>query len=396
MPEIAGRIYVPKLYPISSRRTGVVDFLEQAVVASGGRMVFCSYPAHRVAPIYMGVQDTSGGRYGLLVYPFTTTKRPTPNRPGNEHRTQIRFGDPTKARDESNPIGRDVAGVDVTLVLGVDPELGFIVGLDPMIYADLPMGISVYYQSKDIQDAGTNGWAVWEREKTGGTRRPSWEGLEAVVGFRPHRFLDYVRFEAKASALGLAPGLRRRLADTFADQSTKPHPLEEVFGLASKEILDIIDSNFRLGIAVRGGVAERHLEGVLRTSSLLKSVTPIDEDGKPDFVVTTKTGKVLTIECKTASSETYAKPDRHIASSSAGDMKVEAQKTRDSGAGRKYTFDQFDILAACVFSITGLWEYRFRWTKDLQPWDEDTNRIKAVQRIGSSWATSLDALLGEA
>ena len=88
----------------------------------------------------------------MLVYPFTTTKRPTPNRPGNEHRTQIRFGDPTKGRDEANPIGRDeanpigrdVAGVDVTLVLGVDPELGFIVGFDPMIYADLPMGISVY------------------------------------------------------------------------------------------------------------------------------------------------------------------------------------------------------------------------------------------------------------
>ena len=88
MPELAGRIYVPKIFPISSKRNAVVEFLEQAVVASGGRVIYSSFPAQRVAPIYMGAQDTSGGRYGMLIYPFTTTKRVTKNRPGTE--TELR------------------------------------------------------------------------------------------------------------------------------------------------------------------------------------------------------------------------------------------------------------------------------------------------------------------
>lgn len=251
----------------------------------------------------------------------------------------------------------------------------------------------MYYRTHDIDRAGSNGWSVWEREKSGGTRRQSWEGLETIVGFRPERFLDYVRFEAKASALGLAPGLRLRLAETFTDRSARPHPLEELFGLASKEILDIIDSNFRLGVAVRGGVAERHLEAVLRLSPALATVKAIDEDAKPDFVVTTKSGKSLTVECKTASSDTYVKPDKASATSSAGDMKVEVQKTRDSGAGRKYTFDQFDVLAACVFSVTGHWEYRFKRTTELAPWTEDPGRIQAVQRIDSKWVSSIDEIV---
>ena len=130
--------------------------------------------------MYVGAEDGAGRRYGLMVYPFTTTRRETRNRPKGERRTQIRFGDPTRERDEANPIARDVAGVDVTLVLAVDPENDFIVGLDPMIYEDLPMGISVYYSDRHVELAAESDWAVWERTKAGGTRRESWEGLETL------------------------------------------------------------------------------------------------------------------------------------------------------------------------------------------------------------------------
>lgn len=82
---------------------------------------------------------------------------------------------------------------------------------------------------------------------------------------------------------------------------------------------------------------------------------------------------MLLIECKTASKHRYAD----------GDFKVEVQKTRDSRAGRKYTFDQFDVVAACVFGATGLWEFRFAWTRDLQPAD-DPERVRPIQRIGGS------------
>lgn len=257
MPDLAGRIYIPKLYKIDADRASVVELLEGAIEASGGRVVYSSFRDKRVAPIYLGAEDGTGARYGLLVYPFRATNRPTKNRPADEHRAQIRLSDPTRTRNESNLIARDVAGVDVTLVLTVDPELEFIVGLDPLVYEDLPMGISVYYRDRNVADADEHGWAVWEREKAGGSRRSRIVELETMVGFRPHRLLDYVRFEARASALGLNPALRGSLAREFLSSPTGPHRLEGFFGLASKEILDIIESNFRLGVAVRVGAREK-------------------------------------------------------------------------------------------------------------------------------------------
>lgn len=381
--ELAGRVYVPKLYNVDSDRRAVVSFLESSVRDSGGRVVYSSFSDHQVAPIYLGAEDSSGARYGMLIYPFTTTKRETKNRPADEHRAQIRFGDPVKARDEENVIGRDLAGVDVTLVLAVDPENGFIVGFDPLIYEDLPMGISVYYRDKHVEAADGHGWAVWERKKAGGTRRPSWEGLETLVGFRSHRLLDYVRFEAKATGLGLNPGLRATLAASFIEPSATPHDLESLFGVDAATILDIVENNFRLGVAVRGGVAEHHLEVALANDPSVELATPIDADGQPDFDVLLTDGRRILVECKTASQKAYAN----------GDHKVEAQKTRDSGAGRKYTFDQFDVLAACLFSSTGIWEFRFRWTQDLKPWADDTTRMAAIQRIDSAWVTSLSDLV---
>jgi len=382
--ELAGRLYVPKTYPVQGQRSSVVDVLETAIVESGGRLIYSSFRDQQCAPMYFGAEDADGHRYGLLVYPFTTTRREIRNRPPDERRTQIRFGDPTREREESNVIGHDLAGVDVTLVLCVDPEEKFIVGLDPMIYEDLPMGISVYYKDRDVEAAEPHGWAVWSKTKSGGRRRDSWDRVETLVGFRPHRLLDYARFEAQASALGLSPGLRHRLAEQFVTPESEPHRLESFFGLDAPAILDIVESNFRLGVAVRGGVAEHHLESVLTVEPSIADVQQIDQDGQPDFKIVTSSGLELTIECKTSSPSPYA----------SGINKVEIQKTRASSAGRRYTFDQFDIVAACLFPATGIWEYRFCRTTDLDPWDPDTTRIKPIQAIDDKWSSSIGEVLG--
>lgn len=385
LPLLAGRSYVPKTYAINAKRQPVIDLLHRAVEASGGRVVSCSYPAQKVAPVFLGAEDGAGHRYGLLTYPFTTTRKVIKNRPKAEHRFQIRFSDPVRVRQEANPLGRDPAGVDVTLVLAVDPGRDLIVGLDPLVYAELPMGISGYYRDLHADAVDRSGWSVWAREKSKPRtdQGSNWEGLESMVGFQPHRFLDYARFEALATGLGLDTGLRMSLAQRAGSSGSDRHTLEQLFGLEAAQVLDIVEANFRLGVAVRDSVAEHHLGRLLASEPLVASWEAIDQDGQPDFRIRLHDGRELTIECKNALSEVYKD----------GDAKVETQKTRDSGAGRKYTFDAFDIIAACTFPITGRWTFKFKWTTDLLPWKEDPTRVGAIQRIDGSWEDSLRALL---
>lgn len=385
-PLLAGRSYVPKTYRISASRKPVIDLLGSAIEASGGRIVSCSYPAEQVAPIFFGAEDGDGHRYGLLTYPFTTTRRTIKNRPSAEHRFQIRYGDPERVRSEPNPLGHDPAGVDVTLVLAVDPEREVLIGLDPLVYGELPMGISGYYRDEHADEVVRTGWAGWAKEKSKPRtdQGASWEGLESMVGFGPQRFLDYARFEAIATSLGLDTGLRMSLAARFEKGRVDRHALEELFGVDAATILDIVESNFRLGVAVRGSVAEHHLAGYLAADPAVASFKAIDRDGMPDFLIRLHDGRELTIECKNALRDTYK----------GGDARVETQKTRDSGAGRKYPYGAFDILAACMFSLTGRWSFRFRFAADLKPWQSDTTRIAAIQRIDASWSSSLGSLIG--
>ena len=390
MADLAGRNYIPKLYVIKGTRQPLVDLLLRGVNDGGGRVVSCSFPDRKLAPIFIGAEDGDNHRYGLLVYPFTTTHRPTKNRPAAEHRFQIRYGDPDRVRLEPNPVGHDPAGVDVTLIVAVDPETGIIVGLDPLVYAQLPMGISGYYRDSNADAVKETGWASWAKEKTK-PREPQgegWEGLESMVGFRPDRLLDYARFEALATSLGLDTGLRLKLADRFAENLARNrrvdrHDLEQLFGVDAATILDIIESNFRLGVAVRGSVAEHHLGRLLADDQCIARHEPIDQDGKPDFRVWLDDGRELTIECKNALGQTYKD----------GDAKVETQKTRDSGAGRKYDYNAFDIVAACMFPVTGRWTFKFKWARDLKPWSGDNTKIGAIQRIDDTWVDSLDDLL---
>ena len=389
MSELAGRSYVPKLYPIQpAKRAPVVGLLTSGIQQAGGRVLSCSFPDAKVAPIYLAAEDADERRYGMLLYPFTATFRATRNRRASEHRFQIRFGDPARFRSERNPLGHDPAGVDITLVLAVDPELEVVVGLDPQVYADLPIGISGYYNADNVEAVNASGWAVWAREKRSTARSgqdDSWEGIEAMVGFKPDRLLDYAHLEALATSLGLDTGPRLSLAETFTERRAGRHDLEDLFGVDAATILDIVEANFRLGVAVRGSVAEHHLGRALEADPSIERWEPIDADGQPDFRIWTTDGRELTVECKNALRETYKD----------GDPKVETQKTRDSGAGRKYPFDAFDILAACMFSVTGSWTFKLRWTSDLAPWAMDPQRIAAIQRIDESWAGSFAALFRE-
>ncbi|MGH9025336.1 MAG: hypothetical protein ACRDWD_04365, partial [Acidimicrobiia bacterium] len=170
MPALAGRVYVPRLYRIAGR-TDLFEFLLEAVHRSGGQLVYSTtWDRPSVAPLYLGVEAVGGERLGLLVYPFRSTQRVIKNRPADEHRVQIRYGAESTWR-RAHRLGRDVAGVDVTVVLGVHVDAELLFGLDPLSYDPLPMGISIEFKDADVEEARSSQWHVWERINRPGLRR---------------------------------------------------------------------------------------------------------------------------------------------------------------------------------------------------------------------------------
>jgi hypothetical protein len=390
---IAGR-RVPRVYHVSGR-ADIHGFLLDAVHLSGGTVLYAS-SAMRV-PVYAGVEDESGQRLGLMIYPFRMTRRTTRNRPGDEVRGQLRYGAEETWRADDHYVCRDIAGVDTTLLLGVYPEGGLIVGLDPALYDPLPLGISVYAKDRQVEATGDNGWTVWERANHSGERRAApraAEGLETLIGFQPQRILDYARFERRASDLGLDPPLRYAAAVDAAEghgngDDATPHSLETNFDLSARQILDIIHTRMRLEVAVKGGVAEYHLEQRLVSDPAVADVQRLDRDSQPDFGVRLTDGRSVLVECKNVSPEPYAN----------GDFKVEVQKTRatrDDPAGRLYRPDQFDIVAACLYSPTRRWDFRFIHTSLLDRHAAHADRLAATHRVGDLWSVTLREALNRA
>jgi hypothetical protein len=368
--------------------------LVDAVDKSGGRLLYASGPNR--APVYLGVETPGGERIGILSYPFTATYNLIKNRPADEHRLQIRYG-AEKTWGEDHAIGKDIALVDTTLVLGVHLDADLFVGLDANLYDPLPMGISIEFKQANVDAAqGPNGWHVFERDNFTGKRRPdprARQGLETVVLFKPNRLLDFVRLERKASDLGLDPALRFVAAVDAAIPSsdTAPavssvHDLEEQFDMTAADIMEMISNRSRLTVAVRGGVAEHHLNRILEVDPNVVEHKSLDVDGRHDFDVTLSNGRMLRVECKNASPNRYKN----------GDMRVEVQKTRATQgdpAGRLYRHDQFDVVAACLYAPTGHWRFAYRSTALMQRHTDYPDRLAPLQHITDEWASSLIELV---
>ena len=367
-------------------------FLEAAVQRSGGRVLAASGGTR--APLLLGIEDPKGERLALCAYVFLANRRLIRNRPQDEHRLQIRYGnvnDP-RWRRRKHPVGFDPLSVDVTLVVGAHLDEDVIMGLDPLVYDPLPIGISIFFKDAEIKQTARSGWHVWERDNLSGVRRPTPRtalGVETIVGLRPERFLDYVRFERDAQSLGLDPPLRYRAAQRGAKRRRRSglHALEAEFGLPASEILDIIRDRPRLGMAVRGGVAEGHLEKALKADRQVTNIALGKQEGPPDFIVKVpgRRGRV-TVECKNASPTTYAD----------GTPKVETQKTRASKGdpkSRLYDPAQFDVVAACMWGPWRRWEFRYKRSRSLERDATYPDRIAPIQRIDDTWEQSVAAAL---
>lgn len=386
---LAGRAYA-QVYRVT-KRDDVHRFMLDAAERSGCRVLYAS-PADR-APMFLGLQGPADERVGVLCYPFRANPAPIKGRPPDEHRIQVRYGGEATWKADHR-LGRDLAGVDTTVILGVHLQADLLIGLDPQRYDPLPMGISVEVKDERLDTARRSGWHVWERENRQGRRRGSsrlGEGLETIVAFHPERLLAWVGFEREATGLGLDTPLRYRAAEVAAVDPPVPgrpraHELEEEFDLTSVEILEIIARRSRLSVAVRGGVAEHHLLRALGAAGEVVGVELIDRNGGPDARVALRDGRVVLVECKNVSPHPYAD----------GSPKVEVQKTRsqrNDPAGRFYRPDQFDVVAACLFAVTGRWEFRFKATKSMDRHPGHPDRLAVLHRVDFTWAGTITEAL---
>src|SRR5436190_11511756 len=66
-------------------------FLERAIERSGGRVLASS--GENYAPLLAGIEDERGEPIGICAYVFLANRRQIKNRPQDEHRLQIRYGD---------------------------------------------------------------------------------------------------------------------------------------------------------------------------------------------------------------------------------------------------------------------------------------------------------------
>lgn len=386
----AGRSYIPQYERV--RRRDHHGFVREAVERAGGRVLFST--PDNVAPLFLGVENPPGETIGVVVYAFMANSREIKNRPPDEHRLQIRYGDVNDPvwRLAHHPIAFDPTGVDVTLVLGVEIEADLIVALDPVLYSSLPMGISRYWKDREAERITEDGWYAWASDNFAGPQRDPRSaelGLETMIGFAPERLLDFIAFERRAQSIGLDPALRLKAAhEGPAPQpgGSALHALEVAYQLPAGEILEIIAERRRLGMAVRGGVAEHHLGSLLKRQPHVTHVERSDGEGPPDHIVTLDDGRVVRVECKNASPESYAD----------GDHKVEVQKTRASKndpASRFYETTAFDVLGACMFGPLNSWTFKFRRSEDLLPHKDWPGRIAPLQRIDAAWSDALAGVL---
>ncbi len=83
--------------------------------------------------------------------------------------------------------------------------------------------------------------------------------------------------------------------------TTRTYTLDELTGLNNSELVDVFSKNPRTYMAVKGAVAEKHLEKQLvtfRQDGLIKNFRGCLSDFEKDFYVTLNNGNEVILECK--------------------------------------------------------------------------------------------------
>jgi hypothetical protein len=363
-----------------------VTAITKALETSGCKIL--EEPAPDQAPFEYAVRLPDGESIDLVCYAFTANKYRQAGRPSDEHRLQVKYG---SAFDRYHELFFDPARKRITLMFGVHQEEGIFVAVDPMMHNPTWFSRSIEFKDEHVALAKKDGWFGWEGERKSSRRKRLMPqdnlATESLVGFTAENFARYVMLERVAS--GMDTGHRLLLIDKMARSSAaKKHPLELALGLSAEEILDVIGSSFRLLVAVRGSVAERHLLERLQSIAGLEDLRQLDEDGAADFEVRYRR-RQFRIECKNVL--------RRMQTDKIA--RVDFQKTRASKGepcSRYYRRDQFEVLAACLHPVSEAWDYMFAPTELLPPHKRCAGRIADKLSVaGPSWHRELTDVLDQ-
>lgn len=382
-------------YSVSRReKQPLLHFITGALEMRGCRVVQASDPAY--APFYIVYETPGGERHGLLAYAFFANAKPIKNRPPDEHRFQIKYGGDLKT---SLNVALDPTGVVTTIFLGIDLELGLFVAADPKLNNPSPMSRSMEFKKEHADEILATGWALWERDRRPpkAKDRPAFDmadlRTEALVGGTQANLLHLITLERIAQ--GLDPGERHLAGEQLfreiiaAKVAPGPHELLAELGIGDAALLDLIQGAPRLKMAVRGWVAEHHLETHLRTVPGVTECERLTQEGRPDISLRWKGRGPILIECKNTLRARYA----------TGEPKLDFQRTRAAKGdpcSRYYRPEDFPILAACLHPVKEDWIFTFALTRDLPPHATCEGRIKNMLAVAepqfvSSAASILDS-----
>jgi hypothetical protein len=241
-----------------------------------------------------------------------------------------------------------------------------------------PMSRSIEFKSSTVVEILEKGWVAWERDRhsprTMSRPTPILDEdtrTEVLVGGRKDRLFDLVQLEQIAR--GLDPGERHLIADKLLDRqrsevAQSSHKLLDELNIPSEALFDLIQNASRLKMAVRGWVAETHLEAALKGVRGVTNCHRINAEGEPDVTLRWKGSRPILIECKNVLRKTNA----------AGNPKVDFQRTRASKGDpctRYYRPGDFQVLAACLHPISEKWEFSYALTGGLPKHKECAGRI---------------------
>lgn len=365
----------------SSAKEPLLRFILEGLEASGCTIVWKSETTH--APFFIVFDTPVGERQGVLVYAFLANSKLTTNRPEDEHRFQVKYGSDSRA---VLPIEQDPSHLITTIFVGIDVERGFLVSADPVLHDGTRLFISIEFKRRHADQIQADGWHAWERTSSRRSDAP----VEVLVGVQKNRILDLIRFERLA--YGLDAGHRQMLAEQFLGypkmhfSTHEPHSLSKELCLSTDEVMDLIATTGRLKMAVRGWVAEVHLERKLQEVPGVEDCHRCLGEGQPDIQLSYKGSFPITIECKNVLRTKRAD----------GTARVDFQRTRSSKSdpcSRFYQASDFEVLAACLHAVTENWDFRFALTSSLPPHKNCPGRITNNISVDNQWFDTPEAML---